>query len=778
MPAEVMRYLERRSALAVEFSQGQQLALHQLADIANASKGALEVIGEPKKLGKSETVEVLISLRMSDYPRELSGLKFRDREKLEVCIHPDFPFDVPSLWFAHKRHIGAPHVQWGSYACLYQSSETEWVPADGMYGFFNRVDVWMRAAAVGQLDPEDAPLHPPANSTTSSIQFVINKNAPQLDETKAFWVGRAELNVAREGQYHLDGWTSLDDWSDVALPENIAAALLLNAPLPIEYPNKINVLVKALEKAGVPFSTLYRILRLLAITADRDKPAYLVLGAPMRRRAAGEPLKQHLTVWEITKEAVNTLQDLVRENGDDDQNLDTFVKWIVIADVRWCKTFENREEVTYRRDVKSLMSSLQEKRILLLGCGALGSVIGNHIVRAGASALALADYGDVKPGLLVRQQYKHADIGKLKTGALADALVEIGGSTAITQYPVNLSNGVAGKIDLNEFDLVIDATASSKVSHRIEREIADGSFTKPLITMSVSAGAGYGSVLVKMPEYRLGPIGINRLSAIESFRKHRDHPATEAFWPKEPPEPFQPEPGCSNPTFRASAADVAAHASSLLNTGLRSFVKLNDTQSSFHMLEASWLSDHSLPIDLTFDDPSRHEEKIWDYPVTYASAAKRSIKTEMNRIARVRSDKVETGGLLFGEIDESHGHIYIDGASGPPSDSEASAKKFVCGTKGTKKLAQAKSRQSGNRSRFLGIWHTHPVCPGMPSEDDMMAMVQLLHLQDQRPRQVLMLIIGHAATDPKFNHYLFRRENLIVMNEEEYAAYLAEIADA
>lgn len=762
----------------MEFSQGQTLALHQLADIAAASNGALEVLGEPEKLEKSDTVRVFISLSTNDYPRDPSGLKLRDREKLEVYIHPDFPFDMPSLWFAHKRHIGAPHVQWGSYACLYQSSETEWVAADGLYGFFNRIDVWMRAAALGQLDPEDAPLHPPANSTSSSTQFVINENAPSLSNGDTFWVGRSELNVAHEGQYHLDGWTSLDDWNDVELPENIAAALLLNAPLPIEYPDKINVLVKALEKAGVPFSTLYHILRLLAITADRDKPAYLVLGAPMRRRAAGEPLKQHLTVWEITKEAVNTLQDLVRKNGDDDQNLDTFIKWVVTADVRWCQTFENREEVTYRRDVDSVMSSLRGKRVLLLGCGALGSVIGNHIVRSGAAALALADYGDVKPGLLVRQQFKHSDIGKLKTHALAEALGEIGGPTAITKHPIHLGNGVAGKIDLQEFDLVIDATASNKVSHRIERETSDGSFTKPLISMSVSAGAEYGSVSVKMPAYRLGPIGISRLSAIETFRKHRGHPATEAFWPKEPPKPFQPEPGCSNPTFRASAADAAAHASSLLNIGLSSLAKLKETQASLHMVGGAWLLDQSPLIELTFDDPARYDEKIWDYSVTYAPAAKRSIKTEMNRIARVRSDKVETGGLLFGEIDEGHGHIYIDGASGPPSDSEASAKKFVCGTKGTKELAQAKARQSGKRSRFLGIWHTHPVSPGKPSEDDMMAMVQLLHLQEQRPRQVLMLIIGTAATDPKFNHYLFRRENLILMSEAEYTAYLAEIADA
>jgi hypothetical protein len=37
-------------------------------------------------------------------------------------------------------------------------------------------------------------------------------------------------------------------------------------------------------------------------------------------------------------------------------------------------------------------------------------------------------------------------------------------------------------------------------------------------------------------------------------------------------------------------------------------------------------------------------------------------------------------------------------------------------------------------------------------------MIQLLHLQAFPPRQVLMLIVGFAATRPVFNHFLFRRD--------------------
>jgi hypothetical protein len=37
-------------------------------------------------------------------------------------------------------------------------------------------------------------------------------------------------------------------------------------------------------------------------------------------------------------------------------------------------------------------------------------------------------------------------------------------------------------------------------------------------------------------------------------------------------------------------------------------------------------------------------------------------------------------------------------------------------------------------------------------------MVQLLHGQERPPRQVVMLMVGFAASAPEFNNYLFRRD--------------------
>lgn len=46
-----------------------------------------------------------------------------------------------------------------------------------------------------------------------------------------------------------------------------------------------------------------------------------------------------------------------------------------------------------------------------------------------------------------------------------------------------------------------------------------------------------------------------------------------------------------------------------------------------------------------------------------------------------------------------------------------------------------------------------------PSDVDVNAMGTVLHFQDQTPRHVVMLIIGHAATKPEWRFHLFRRKD-------------------
>jgi hypothetical protein len=133
----------------VTSSRGQKLADAQLREIAARSNGALEIV-EVDPSSDGGVLDIRVSVATGSYRTEV-GLDFRSRERMSVRVPADFPFRPPTLWFLHRRFAGTPHVQWGGHICLYQSVEAEWKPADGMYGFFERVDEWLAAAGAGQL---------------------------------------------------------------------------------------------------------------------------------------------------------------------------------------------------------------------------------------------------------------------------------------------------------------------------------------------------------------------------------------------------------------------------------------------------------------------------------------------------------------------------------------------------------------------------------------------------------------------------------------------------
>lgn len=757
----------------MELSPGQSLALEQLNEIATSSKGALEVLGEPETDQDGGFVRVHLSLATKQYRKE-GGFEFRDRERLRIRLYPDFPFTVPLLYFSHKRFIGKPHVQWGHYICLYQSSEAEWHPGDGLYGFFQRIDEWMTAAGKGELDPEDAPLHPPVTYSTSTTRFVFACDTPPLEEDETVWIGRADLEQKRKGRFDVIRWVKLDDWASVEQTDNVAATILLSRPLPMEYPETVNGLFSALEDAGVTFELLYSLLRAFAAQVARDNPAYIVIGAPMRRKEAGAPLRQHLTTWEIDSSAVNALHDIILAKENKDEAVAELAKWMVTAKTLWCRSFENRPEVTNRRDQDSILAGIQGKRILLLGCGALGSAIAEHLVRAGAAALTVVDNGVVSPGLLVRQKYSDRDVGFGKAECLARSLKEMGLSGTVEAQASDLRKGLIETLDLSKIDLIINATASAPVGHAIERDLRRSCLLVPLISLSVSAAAQCGSVVAKMPRFVSGTVTINRLSRIALAKDNSKHPVFQAFWPDAPQSKlFQPEPGCSTPTFVGSSADLAAHAATLLNVGLKRVSELEADQASTDLLPAPWSEMAAKgPLTCELEERGRELELRHGFEVLLSNVARRGISSEIKRIGRTRSEQIETGGLIFGEIDEAHGRIYVDSVTGPPPDSEASEEKFLCGISGTRNISKAKLKQSAGSSRFIGIWHTHPVSKGRPSDDDLFAMARLLHGQEHPPRHVLMLIVGFAATEPQQAFYLYHRRDIRVITGDELRTML------
>jgi integrative and conjugative element protein (TIGR02256 family) len=135
------------------------------------------------------------------------------------------------------------------------------------------------------------------------------------------------------------------------------------------------------------------------------------------------------------------------------------------------------------------------------------------------------------------------------------------------------------------------------------------------------------------------------------------------------------------------------------------------------------------------DPTSRFEIRI-------SQSAWLQMQRHVDRSAWRLGHRVETGGILLGERDESLKIMWVDEFSAPPSDSTLTPTEFICGTNGTAELHAKRERESRGSIRYIGMWHTHPESLPVPSSTDFLAMSALSDKTSGQFAHSLMVIIG------------------------------------
>ncbi len=735
-------------------SPGQQTALTQLELISSADPHALEILQVTPPAPPDTSCVVSFSLFIGDIERKPSGLKLRDREEFLLLIPKDFPLSQPSVYTPHTRFAGTSHVQWKHSICLYQSS-TEYNPSDGIFGFLDRLWLWIRKGATDDLDPAGMPIHPPAVYTGKNGRLIIpTANTPEFEGV--YWFGVCRL-VDHTRYLEIASWHSP---TDIPKGEKIAVAVLMGSPIAWEFPSNGGELFKELQDAGLPTESLYRLLELAALVTPPGEPLYFVLGTPMRGVSQGKAV-QHLSIWNIDPDVRDDIALAIespehpQEIADISKKIRTLNQKILAASpVSWCPVIEARPETTIRRDEESPLKIFRDKSVALWGCGALGSYIATILCRAGIERIALWDKGIVNPGILVRQDFSHSDVGRSKVDALADRLHDINPSLQIDKHHEDIKRFLAGRNDGNHgFDFIIDATASTLVRLRVEIAWNDLLNRPPLATLMVDADANKAIAGVARATYSGGSFDLFRKAKMELLRRREFKPYADAFFPSEPPPPFQPEPGCSEPTFRGSAADSMALAAASLNLIARELTS-ESAEGSVHLIS---MPQAGTPRNLKFDFQPDIVCQTGSYTVRFSPPALKEMIATVRQNQRVRGRSKETGGLLWGEWDEAMKIVFVSDASGPPPDSGHSAELFVCGTIGTVEEAAERSKATRSSTNYLGMWHTHPVSSPTPSTTDIVGMTEVLTVHPSAPRTSLMVILGNHRGNDVLGVYLFQR---------------------
>ena len=682
---------------------GQRLALAELQGLSEWSDGALVLRGNVEESGTTVIVPITVSTAgVRHYP---GGMPVEDYEDLEIWIPNNAPLTPPRLVASDGRFASFPHVT-GRGLCLYIAPDSQWSPADGMFGFVHRMGEWFVAAAAGELDPNGGPLHPPVELGIgfSTTRLVIVGEIPESENRRLIWA-----NLEPKGHDRFDV-TEFHRFEPNATP-NLAAVVLANQPLKSDYASTYGVLAAQLEELG--FTNLSLIQHM--IDASHRNPAgmpLVILIGTMNRRVDGRRF-HHLVGWELPADLADRFRDLGDLGAviDDAATVNRANEWAATEPLSWTGLYEARESVTRRRDGAGSMSAFAGKRVELWGCGALGGWIAEFIARARPGSLMLRDNGTVGPGLLVRQPYDDRDVSRLKATALVNRLRQIYGDEVDIRSCVSDVIGDEGiPPTLDEVDVVIDATANRGVAAALDRFAATRPAHPPIISVVTDARCEL-TAMFAVPGTGSGP----GYSARAALRHLQSHPAKErlvgAFWTTpDITDLVQPEPGCSAPTFHGSAADAVSAASTLVNQMGRYLDDPTNHRAVFAALP------HAQPLpgcmSLQIETPGatrvRTSKNNEDYVVLLTERARANIHSLASRTFGA-SQPSETGGVLFGERDDAARTITVDDASGPPSDSTRSPTGFIRGTQGVDDLLKTLGDGTApSRSTYLGDWHSHP----------------------------------------------------------------------
>lgn len=223
----------------------------------------------------------------------------------------------------------------------------------------------------------------------------------------------------------------------------------------------------------------------------------------------------------------------------------------------------------------ALHPGITEKKILIIGIGAIGSITAETLVRGGCKDISLIDYDIKEPENVCRSQYQFISGLNSKVGDLRKKLIEISPFVKVSALP-EFMDAVKGFIDdmsdqiksaLEEYDLILDCSADNDVIHILDRLHLESQ----VLSLSITNHAKNLVCATKPDLYNWTQQMFDKL---REENEDLYHPA-----------------GCWHPTFKASYNDI----NTLVQYAIKHInhtVTLRKSLRSFHLS-----SDHT--VDFT-----------------------------------------------------------------------------------------------------------------------------------------------------------------------------------
>jgi hypothetical protein len=443
------------------------------------------------------------------YPDKVSGIK-------ATFPHQNYNLETKQPFRSGDPCLNTKQGIWGRKAY-----STEPIGQGRLAWHLRRCFDWLKAAASNSLLQNNDPFElPPFPSTTSKFLVAFNEDHESFRRWIASTADRGLLEIKTVGQspqlyavFNFLGHeknTPESVWGKriaAVTKEDQTGVWLLAKALPVlqpwQIPQKMGDLVKVLSLQGI---NLYEtISNLYCKFRKKGKEVrMLAIGFPIPEKIG---LPNSLIHW-IALELPNPPK---AKGFRDSHALHKHELSVLIgADkaIRWIKT-ENwsRHQLTRRGSVEETLCA---SNIVIIGCGAVGSILAEQLARLGVYKATVIDSGIIDAGNMSRHVLTITDVSNNKAEELAKRLNSIFPFMNVNFENENIQDIISSRPDFfNPFDLVIDATGDDQALKCMSStlSILDKSF------VSVSTGYKASKLFCFIRK------GIHHDSIFESFGK-------------------------------------------------------------------------------------------------------------------------------------------------------------------------------------------------------------------------------------------------------------------
>lgn len=198
--------------------------------------------------------------------------------------------------------------------------------------------------------------------------------------------------------------------------------------------------------------------------------------------------------------------------------------------------------------------SLTDKKVAIIGAGAIGSLVATSLVRGGVKHIGIWDGDMVEPGNLCRSSYTNRNVGENKARELSNTLKTISPFCKVSVYShdlygnINYQSQEDVQKELKEYEVIIDCTASNELLHYLSYSIRD----KLLLSMCIT---NRSQNLLCISNADGNPFEIRKAYLAKIVQDTRNY--------------YIEGTGCYSPTFLATNSDIAT----LVNIAMRGINK-------------------------------------------------------------------------------------------------------------------------------------------------------------------------------------------------------------